>query len=58
MTLTDHVDIELILIEASAYNLRNEVQFCAKQLITQDNQLSVLDAYVLALEQTISSFNI
>ena len=58
MTLTDHIDIELILIEAAAYNLRNEVQSRAIELIKNDLELLEVDAYTLAFKQTIALFNI
>jgi hypothetical protein len=58
MTLTDHIDIELILIEAAAYNLRNEVQSRAIELMKKDLELLEVDAYTLAFKQTIALFNI
>lgn len=58
MTLTDHIDIELILIEAAAYNLRNEVQSRTIELMKNDLELLEVDAYTLAFKQTIALFNI
>ena len=58
MTLTEHIDIELILIEANAYGLREEVQKLAKELAGQDESLTLLDAYTLAYRQTILISNV
>lgn len=58
MTLTEHIDIEFILIEANAYGLREEVQKLAKELAGQDESLTLLDAYALAYRQTILLSNI
>lgn len=58
MTLTEHIDIELILIEANAYSLREEVQKLAKELAETDKSLTLLDAYTLAYKQTIALSNI
>lgn len=58
MTLTEHIDIELILIEANAYSLREEVQKLAKELAETDKSLTLLDAYTLAYKQTIALCNI
>lgn len=58
MTLTAHIDIELILIEANAYGLREEVQKLAKDLAETDKSLTLLDAYTLAYKQTIALSNI
>jgi len=58
MTLTEHIDIELILIEANAYGLREEVQKLATELAEQDESLTLLDAYTLAYRQTILLSNV
>jgi len=58
MTLPDHIDIELILIEASAYSLRNEVKELAIELLSKDKDLLEIDAYTLAFSKTILEFNV
>lgn len=58
MTVTEHIDIELILVEANAYNLKPEVQACAIELMNKDKELLIVDAYTLAFDQTIALFNV
>jgi hypothetical protein len=54
----DLVDIELILIEAHAYSLRNEVKLYADKLILKYNALMKKDAYSIAFKKTITELDI
>tara|TARA_R110000744_G_scaffold257_4_gene989 strand:+ start:340 stop:498 length:159 start_codon:yes stop_codon:yes gene_type:complete len=45
--------IEEILEEANAYNLREEVKITAKKIITKKSNISKLSAYVLAYHEWI-----
>ena len=45
--------IEEILEEANAYNLRNEVKEAAEKILKENDMFSKLDAYVSAYHQVI-----
>ena len=49
----DEEQIELILEEANAYGLRQEVKMWAEKELEKDNTLSKLDAYVIAYHEWI-----
>ena len=49
----DEEQIELILEEANAYGLRQEVKMWAEKELEKDNTLSKLDAYVIAYHELI-----
>jgi len=49
----DEEQIELILEEANAYNLRQEVKMWAEKELEKDDTLSKLDAYVIAYHEWI-----
>jgi len=58
MTHEDLTDIELILIEANAYNLRDEVKELAVELIDKYKSLLEKDAYAIAFKRTTTILNI
>jgi hypothetical protein len=58
MTHEDLTDIELILIEANAYNLRDEVKELAVELIDKYKSLLEKDAYEIAFKRTTTILNI
>ena len=58
MTHEDLTDIELILIEANAYNLRDEVKELAVELIDKYKSLLERDAYEIAFKRTTTILNI
>ena len=49
----DEEQIELILEEANAYGLRQEVKMWAEKELEKDSTLSKLDAYVIAYHEWI-----
>ena len=49
----DEEQIELILEEANAYGLRQEVKMWAEKELEKDSTLSNLDAYVIAYHEWI-----
>lgn len=51
MTLTDHIHIEEILAEASAYSLKAEVEATAEQFIAEGYER--VDAFVLAFNEWV-----
>ena len=51
MTVEEQMDIELILTEASAWGLQNEVEQSAKQFINEGHK--VVDAYQNAYNEWI-----
>jgi len=51
MTVEEQMDIELILTEASAWGLQNEVEQSAKQFINEGHK--VVDAYQYAYEDWV-----
>ena len=51
--MSEEEQIEEILKEASAYNLRNEVKETAEKIFKENDMFSRLDAYVSAYHQII-----
>jgi predicted transcriptional regulator len=51
MTIEEQMDIELILTEASAWGLQNEVEQSAKQFINEGHK--AVDAYQYAYEDWV-----
>jgi predicted transcriptional regulator len=51
MTIEEQMDIELILTEASAWGLQNEVEQSAKQFINEGHK--VVDAYQYAYDDWV-----
>ena len=51
--MSEEEQIEEILEEANAYNLRQEVKEWAEKELKKDNTLSKLDAYVIAYHEWI-----
>ena len=51
MTVEEQMDIEMILTEASAWGLQNEVEQSAKQFINEGHK--VVDAYQYAYEDWV-----
>ena len=51
--MSEEEQIEEILEEANAYNLREEVKSTAKKIIKKNNMLSKIDAYVMAYHDWI-----
>ena len=51
--MSEEEQIEEILEEANAYNLRYEVMETATKLLKENNNLSELDAYVTAYHEWI-----
>ena len=51
MTIEEQMDVELILTEASAWGLQNEVEQSAKQFINEGHK--VVDAYQYAYEDWV-----
>ena len=51
--MSEEEQIEEILEEANAYNLREEVKIWAEKELEKDNMLSKLDAYVIAYHEWI-----
>jgi predicted transcriptional regulator len=51
MTVEEQMDIELILTEASAWGLQNEVEQSAKQFINEGHK--IVDAYQYAYEDWV-----
>jgi predicted transcriptional regulator len=51
MTIEEQMDIELILTEASAWGLQNEVEQSAKQFINEGHK--IVDAYQYAYEDWV-----
>ena len=49
----DEEQIELILEEANAYNLRQEVKNTAEKIFKKNDMFSKLDAYVMAYHEWI-----
>ena len=49
----DEEQIELILEEANAYNLREEVKNTAEKILKKNDMFSKLDAYVTAYHECI-----
>ena len=53
LQMSEEEQIEEILEEANAYNLREEVKMWAEKELEKDNTLSKLDAYVIAYHEWI-----
>ena len=53
VNMSDLEQIELILMEANAHGLRQEVQGMAANLMSEDPNLSQLDATVMAYSEWI-----
>ena len=53
LQMSEEEQIEEILEEANAYNLREEVKIWAEKELEKDNTLSKLDAYVIAYHEWI-----
>ena len=51
--MSEEEQIEEILEEANAYNLRNEVKEAAEKILKENNMFSKVDAYVSAYHQII-----
>ena len=51
--MSEEEQIEEILEEANAYNLRNEVKEAAEKILKENDMFSKLDAYVSAYHQVI-----
>ena len=51
--MSEEEQIEEILEEANAHNLREEVKIWAEKELQKDNTLSKLDAYVIAYHEWI-----
>ena len=51
--MSEEEQIEEILEEANAYNLREEVKITAEKIFTKNDMLSKLDAYVMAYHEWI-----
>ena len=53
--MSDELQIEEILEEANAYNLREEVKNTAKQFLQNDDILiSRIDAYLMAYQEIVN----
>ena len=53
ITFDEVEQVEAILIEANAHNLRWEIQSTADKLIKEDTDLSMLEATILAYDEWI-----
>ncbi len=53
ITFDEVEQVEAILIEANAHNLRWEIQSTADKLIKEDADLSMLEATILAYDEWI-----
>ena len=53
LQMSEEEQIEEILEEANAHNLREEVKIWAEKELEKDNTLSKLDAYVIAYHEWI-----
>jgi len=51
--MSEEEQIEEILEEANAYNLKQEVKKAAEKILEENNMFSKLDAYVSAYHQVI-----
>ena len=51
--MSEQQQIEEILLEANAYNLKYEVMKTATKLLKEDDTLSELDAYVTAYHEWV-----
>ena len=53
--MSEEEQIEEILEEANAYNLREEVKHTAEKILKENDMFSKLDAYVSAYHQVIEN---
>ena len=53
VNMSDAEQIELILVEANAYNLRAEVEEWTTKFMNEDSSLTKLDATVMAYSEWI-----
>jgi len=53
MQMSEAEQIEEILEEANAYNLRSEVKSTAEKIFKKNDMLSKIDAYVMAYHEWI-----
>ena len=53
VNMSDAEQIELILVEANAYNLRDEVEEWTTKFMNEDSSLTKLDATVMAYSEWI-----
>jgi hypothetical protein len=54
--MSEEEQIEEILKEANAYNLRPEVEAEAKKILKKNNMFSRIDAYVKAYHEIIDDY--
>jgi len=54
--MSEELQIEEILEEANAYNLRKEVDDEAKKILKENDMFSKIDAYVRAYYEIISDY--
>ena len=54
--MSEEEQIEEILEEANAYNLRNEVKELAIQIFNENDSFSKIDAYVKAYHEIIDDY--
>ena len=54
--MTEEEQIEEILEEANAYNLRPEVEVEAKKILKENDAFSKIDAYVRAYHEIINDY--
>jgi len=55
--MSEEEQIEEILEEANAYNLRPEVEAEAKKILKENNMFSKIDAYVKAYHEIIEDYD-
>ena len=53
--MSEEEQIEEILEEANAYNLRDEVKAAAEKILKENDMFSKIDAYVSAYHQVIEN---
>ena len=56
MQMSEELQIEEILEEANAYNLRPEVEAEAKKILKENDAFSKIDAYVKAYHEIINDY--
>jgi len=54
ITFNELEQVETILTEANAHNLRWEIQSAADKLIKEDSSLSILEATIMAYDELIT----
>ena len=55
--MSEEEQIEEILEEANAYNLRREVEAEAKKILKENSMFSKIDAYVKAYHEIIEDYD-